>query len=126
MLLDGRKADLPTAHCMTLRAIRAHLPPVDVLVAVSAILANVRKHRFHVALDARHFLVQSTKWIVRFVVIEFRHRSDGAPTGSCVTVLTGDRERAVRILRCLVLRIARLVRCQSAIDCWSSACAWEH
>ena len=99
-LLDS---NVPTLNCVTLRAVRSHLPPMNVLVAIGTILPHVPENRLHMALHTRHLLVQSTQWIVRFVVIEFRHRADGAPAGCSVTVLTGYGERPVRILGYQVL-----------------------
>lgn len=122
-LLDS---NVPALNRVTLRAIRSHLPPMNILVAIGAILPHVFEDRLHMALLARHLLVQPTQWIVRFVVIEFRHRAYGAPAGRSMTVLTGYVERPVRILRSLVLWIARLVQRPGAPDHRPPLRTWEH
>jgi hypothetical protein len=49
--------DIPRLGCVALRAVGAHLTPVNVCVAVSAILADVGEDRLEVALYAVHFFV---------------------------------------------------------------------
>jgi len=67
---------------MALRAIRAHLPLVNVRVALFTILAHICEHRLEVALRALNFLVHLAQRIAGLVVIEFRNRTNGAPARS--------------------------------------------
>ena len=92
-LLDG---NLPPKNAVTLFAIWTELAPMDICVAVGTVLADVRKHRFYVALCASNFLVHSAQRISGLVVIEFRDGADGLPAGVGVTVFAGDRQRSVR------------------------------
>ena len=89
MLFDLRYRYLPAQHRMALRAVRSEFPPVNVCVAVRTILAYVREHRLYVAFRAFHFFVHATQRVVRFVVIEFRHRADRPPSCSRVAVFAG-------------------------------------
>jgi hypothetical protein len=55
-LLDG---NIPPEHGVTLRAIRSHLPLVNIGVTILALLADISKDRLNVALLARYFFVQA-------------------------------------------------------------------
>jgi len=91
--LDG---NIPAPHGVALRAIRAHLPLVNVRVALFAILAHIGEHRLEMALRALNFLVHLAQRIAGFVVIEFRNRTDRAPARSGVAILARNGERSVR------------------------------
>jgi hypothetical protein len=95
--------NIPALHRVALRAIRAHLPLVNVRVALFAILADIGEHRLDVALVALHFFVQAPQRITRLVVIEFRNRTNGLPARRGVTVLARDRQGAVRTPRVVSL-----------------------
>jgi len=88
--------NIPALHRVALRAIRAHLPLVNVRVALFAILADIGKHRLDVALVALHFFMQAPQRVIRLVVIEFRNRANGLPARGRVTVLARNRQWAVR------------------------------
>jgi len=88
---------------VALRAIRTHLPAVNVRVAVRAILSHVGEHRLYVAFEALHFFVHAAQRIVRLVVIKLRHRADRTPARRRVAILAGNRQRPVRAPRGLVL-----------------------
>lgn len=96
-------SNVPALHGMTLRAIRAHPPLVNVGMAVLAVLSHRGKDRFDVALRARHLLMHAAKRILGFVVVEFRYRADGAPTRRVVTVFTWNRKRSMRTSRVTTL-----------------------
>ena len=104
VILDLLRGNLPPEHGVALRAVRAHLPPVNVVVAVLAILAGVGKDRLGVALKARHFFVHAAKRILGVVVIELRHGLDGTPTRREVTILARNGKWPVRTTGCLPLR----------------------
>jgi hypothetical protein len=99
VVLDILVGDLPSAHCVTLLAIRTQLPLVNVSVAVLAPLSDVGKDRFHVALCASHRCVHPAQRIARLVVIELGYCPDGFPGIRGVTILTGYIEVAVRTMR---------------------------
>ena len=82
--------DIPALHRVALLAVGAHLPPVNIGVAVGAILPDIRKHRLHVALHAFHLLVHAAQRITGLVVIEFRHCFHRAPAGGRVAIFAGD------------------------------------
>ena len=106
-LLDG---DIPAEHRVAPRAIRSHLPLVNIGVTVLTLLAGVGKHRLNVALRALHFFVHPPQWILRFVVIKFRHGADGAPSAGGVAVFAGNLQGPVRASRGFALRF-RPSRC---------------
>jgi hypothetical protein len=97
---------IPTLNGMALRAIRSHLPTVNIRVTVSAVLAHVGEDRLGVTFHAFHFFVHAAQWVAGLVVIEFRDGSDGMPGCRGVAVLTGDRQRAMRIAGGFLLRVA--------------------
>jgi hypothetical protein len=73
VLLDRLIGDIPTGDGVALGAIGPHLTAMNVGVAVRAILPDIRKDRFDVALRAGNFFVHATKRISRGVVAEFRN-----------------------------------------------------
>jgi hypothetical protein len=82
VIFHNLNVNIPASNSVALGAVRAHLPPVNVVVAVLAILTDVRKDWLGVALQARHFFVHAAKRILGVVVIELRHGLDGTPTRS--------------------------------------------
>ena len=107
VILNLLNGIVPTKHGVTLRAIRAHLALVNVGVAILAILPHIREYRFYVALCALHLLVHAAQRIVRFVVIEFGDRANGAPACSGVAVLARNRERSVRTTSAALLTVRK-------------------
>jgi len=99
MLLNLLYGDLPSADRVALLAIRSQLPLVNVGVAVLAPLSNIREHRLHVALDARHRPVHAQQRIFRLVVVKFRNSADRLPSARRVAVLTRHVQIAVRTVR---------------------------
>ena len=91
--------DLPSPYRVTLLAIRAQLPLVNIGVAVLAALADIGKDRFDVALRTSHRRVHPAQWIARLIVIELWNRPDGFPGVGGMTVLTRNIEIAVRAVR---------------------------
>lgn len=100
-LLDG---NLPAQHGMALRAIRAEFSPMNVRVAIRAILAHIRENGFHVTFEAFYFFVHAAQRIFGPVVVEFRNGADGPPRGGGVAILAGDGERPVRAFGAALLR----------------------
>jgi len=93
------KRDIPADHTVTLLAIRAKLPAVNVCVAVCALRAYVAEYRFGVALNAIHLCVHASQGVARFIVVEFWNRADRLPTGLRMAILTRNRKRTVRAAR---------------------------
>ncbi len=110
VILHLLRGDIPALNRVTLRAVRAHLAAVNIGVAIRAIFADVREHRFDVALDAVHFFVQAAQRVFRFVVIEFRRGADGAPARGSMATFAGDTEWAMRIAGGLFLSSGRRLR----------------
>jgi hypothetical protein len=71
VLLDLVDGNLPAINRVTLRAIGAEFPQVNIRVAIRAIFPNVGEHRLRVAFQTANFLVLSAQRISGFVVIEF-------------------------------------------------------
>ena len=107
VILNLLNGIVPTKNGVTLRAIRAHLALVNVGVAILTILPHIREYRFYVALCALHFLVHAAQRIVRFVVIKFGNRANGAPARSGVAVLARNRERSVRTTSAALLTVRK-------------------
>jgi hypothetical protein len=89
---------------VALRAVRTEFPPVNVGVALGAILAHIRENWFYVAFRAFHIFVHATQRVIGLVVIEFRHGTNGPPSRGRVAVFTGNRQPPVRALRGAPLR----------------------
>jgi len=104
VILDLLYGIVPTKNGVTLRAVRAHFPLVNIGVAILTILAHVCEYRFYVALRALNFLVHAAERISCFIVIKFRNGADGAPASGGVAVLAGNGQRSVRTARGLALR----------------------
>ena len=107
VILNLLNGIVPTKNGVTLRAIRAHLALVNIGVAILTILPHIREYRFYVALYALHSLVHAAQRIVRFVVIEFGDRANGAPARSGVAVLARNRERSVRTTSAALLTVRK-------------------
>jgi len=86
----GLDRNLPSAHCVALGTVGAHLTAVNIGVAVCAVLTDVGKDRPEVALRAVDFFVLAAKGISRRIMVEFRNGADRGPTGVCVAVLAGN------------------------------------
>lgn len=99
VLLNLRDRNLPSTDGVTLLAVRAQLPAMNVGVAILAALADIAEHRFHMALGAGHRGVHTAQWIFGLIVVEFRNRPDGTPGIRGVTVLAGKVEAAVWAVR---------------------------
>lgn len=83
---------------------------MNVRVTVLASLSDVAEYHLDVTLDAGYRLVHAAQRIARLIVIEFRDRTDGPPSGRGVAVLTGNIQTSVRTVRttgCLRLRASR-------------------
>jgi hypothetical protein len=100
-LLDG---DIPAEHRVTPCAIGPHLPLVNIGVAVLALLANIGKYRFDVALRTLHFFVHAPQRILCLIVVELRHGADRAPSAGDVAVFAGNLQRPMRASRRFALR----------------------
>jgi len=107
VLLDRLIRDIPTGDGVALGAIGPHLTAMNVGVAVRAILPDIGKDRFDVALRAGNFFVHAAKGISRGVVIELRNRANRNPACAGVAVLARNRKRAVRAPCGLLLRVRR-------------------
>lgn len=99
MLIDLLDRNVPALDCVTLLAVSAHLPFVDVSVAIRAVGTHIREDRLGVALGAAHSLVHAAQRILRRVVIEFRDGSNRLPSAERVAVLTGNTQTSVRATR---------------------------
>jgi hypothetical protein len=103
--------DVPAPHRMALLAVRAHLPPMHVCVAIGAVLPYVGEHRLGVAQHAFHFFVHAPQRVSGFVVVEFGNRANRFPAGGRVTVFARNSQGAMRTARAalLPLRVTQIV-----------------
>jgi len=86
-LLDG---NIPALDGVTLSTVGAHLPLVNVGVAVLAVFAYIGENGFDVALNALHFFVHAAQGILGLIVVEFGIGADGPPSRGIVAVFTRD------------------------------------
>jgi len=70
----------PALYRVTLFTVRAHLPAMNVSMAIGAIAAHVREDWLGVTLGTGNPLVLAAERIFGCVVIEFRNRSNGLPS----------------------------------------------
>lgn len=117
VIFDLLSGLIPAVDGMALRAIGAHLPAVNVRVTIGAILGDVYEDWLDVALNAVHLFVQAAKRVLRFVVIKFGDRTDGAPASSGVAVFARNVQRSVRIASCLLLSSALRPRGGGRMGC---------
>ena len=64
---------------MTLLAIRAELPPVNIGMAVRAFRADIGEYKLRMALYALYFFVHPPQRIAGLIMAEFGNTSDGLP-----------------------------------------------
>jgi hypothetical protein len=107
VLANRLHGDLPAANRMTSLAVGSHFPVVKVRVTIRAVLPDIGKDWFDVALRAGDFLVQAAEGIARRVVIEFGDCPDRTPTRVGVAILTRNGQRAVGTPGALSLRGSR-------------------
>ena len=94
-LLDGHA---PALHGMTLLAIAAELPPVNIGVTGCALFADVLEDRVDVAGRACDtFMHAQQRPFGLRIVIKFRPRPNRLPCVGGVATLAGDLQRAMRI-----------------------------
>ena len=113
VLINLLNGDMPALDGMALFAICAHLPLMNISVAVRALRAHIRKHHLGVTLRARDSFVQSAQGILSGVVIEFRYGTDRFPAAYCVAILAGNAKASV-----WAARVGRRLRLRSR---WLSA-----
>ena len=110
VLIDLLHRNVPPLDAVALLAVGAHLPLVDVCVAIRALRAYVGEDWLCVTLRAAHTLVHAAQRIFGCVVIEFRNSADRLPTAEGMAVLTRDAQTSVRTAR--VRRPLHLRSCQ--------------
>jgi hypothetical protein len=96
VVLDLVDGDLPTENGVTLRAIGAELPQVDVRVAIGAILPDIGENRLGMTFNTSNFFVLPTQGIRGFVVIKLQYRAYRTPSRRGVTVFAWNRQESVR------------------------------
>jgi hypothetical protein len=97
--LDVFDRNLPSPHRVTLLAIGAQLTPVNIGMAVLAVLTDVAENHLLVTSRAGHRSMHSAQRITSLIVIEFRDGTDWLPAVGSVAVLAGNRQIAVRTTR---------------------------
>jgi hypothetical protein len=75
---------------VALLALGAHLPAMNIGVAVSAFVAHVAEHGIAVALNAGNVLVQAAQGVPGFAMVELGDAADRFPSRKRVAVLAGD------------------------------------
>ena len=96
VFLDLGDGHLPAGNRVTLRAIRAKFPQVNVRMTIRTILPDICEDRLRMTFNTSNFFVLSTQWIGSLVVIELQHRAYWTPGCRGVTVFARNRERSVR------------------------------
>ena len=96
VLLHCLQDDVPSFHRVALLAVRAHLPAMNVRMAIGAMCSCVDEDRFRVTLGTTHADVKSTQGVFCFVVVEFWIGANGLPSHRRVAVLARNREITMR------------------------------
>ena len=104
-LLDG---NIPPLYGVASRAVRSHLPLVNIGVAVLAILSRIGEYGLDVALHALHLFVHTTKGILCIVVTKLQNGPDGFPACSGVAVFARNSKDPMRTSS--VLPLGRRIR----------------
>jgi hypothetical protein len=98
MTTNRIRANPPSSDRMTILACCAHLAPMEICMAISALLTDVSKDFLHMAGITRHVLMHASERVLCLpIVIELRSTSDRRPTCCGVAVFAGDGKRPVRI-----------------------------
>jgi len=79
MLFCALGDQTPALYLVTLFAVRAHLPPMNVRMAIGTVGPHVCEDGLGVALGTGNPLMLAAQRILGCVVIEFRNRSNGLP-----------------------------------------------
>lgn len=95
VLIDLGCVDLPAADGVAGFAGRAHLAPMNVSVAVGALVAHIREHHLDVATGAGYALVHPTQCELRLVVVELGDGADRLPAVYGMAILAREVESAV-------------------------------
>ena len=96
VLLDIADGDLPSTYCVALFAVRSQLTPVNVGVAILAVVADAGEYRPYMTLGAGHGFVHAAQGIFRLVVIEFWQGADRTPRLGGMTVLARNIQVSMR------------------------------
>ena len=104
VILNRADVRLPALDRVAGFAVGAHLPAMNIRMAVRAFTPNIRKHRLGVTRRARHIGVHATQRVLRLTVIKFRDRADRLPSRLRVTVLAGNYQGTVRAPRAVARR----------------------
>ena len=113
VILDGLHRDIPALYGVALLAVCAHLPLVDIGMAIGAPCTHIREDGLGVTLGAGHVLVHAAQRILGLVVIEFRDSADRLPPNRGVAVLARNVQVSVRtpcLRKALVLSAGRGIR----------------
>lgn len=121
VILQLLRCHIPALNRVALCAVRSELPPVDVSVAVRAILAHIRENWLYVAQSASHLLVHPAQWVRGLVVIEFRCGLDRSPARRGVAILARNRQRSMGIPRGLILCTRNWASGHGSIGGWYAA-----
>ena len=97
VILDRIQGDIPTLDGVTIFAIGAELPTMQIGMAICALLTDIFENEADMALGAGYLLVHSAQGIACAVVVEVRDLADRPPTRVGVAVLAGNGERTMRI-----------------------------
>ena len=121
---------------MALFAIRTHLTPVDIGMAIRAFRPHIGEDQLDVAFDALNLFVHAPEWIGGLIVIELRDSADRLPTREGVAVFAGNRNIAVRIFRACLRRRSALPLCERSTrtnqqekyepNCMPAGCGFPH
>jgi hypothetical protein len=99
VLIDVVNGDLPSRVAMAHIALRPVLAPVDIGVAILALLAYVGEYQVGMTVRAASFAVHAAQREPCLLVIKLRNRPDRLPALGAVAVLTGDTQASVRTMR---------------------------
>ena len=109
VLVDVVDRDLPPCIAMAQVALRAVLAPMNIRVAVLALVASLREHQVGVTIRAADLRMQPAQRESRLTMIELGHRPDRLPALRSVAVLARDAQLAMGTVRLVCRTRARIL-----------------
>lgn len=96
MLIDGMDGDLPATDPMTQVALCSIFPPVQVGMAILAVVSYLGEYQIDMTFPASYPHMHAPQGITRLAVIKLRFAADRFPLRGCMTSFTSDLHRTMR------------------------------
>jgi hypothetical protein len=104
VLIDVVDRNLPAGIAMADVALRAVFAPVNVGMAILALLAYIREYKISVTVCAPHFDVHAAQGEARLFVFKLRDGANRFPALGRVAILAGNLQSSMRTVRLSIRR----------------------